>query len=205
MYGQHLYGLINYGHNPVTETNPEDYFVDLARYVPPYLKQFKELMEIYQTEGYEVGALYLYYMEDLLAQAFISTATWGLVSWESEYGIATNLSQTYEERREILLAKLRGQGTTTKEMIRQTAETFSGGEVEVIEDNPNHFFIVRFVGIKGIPKNMNAFVNMLEDIKPAHLSYKFEYRYTVWNSLNAYKWDDLNNMTWGEIRTMKEE
>ena len=204
MYGQSKYGLSKYGYNPASDITPDDYFVDIARYVPPHLQKLKELQEIYRTEGYEIGSLSLYYLKDLLSQAFVSTATWGLVFWESEYGIGTNLTLTYEERREIIFAKMAGQGTTTIEMIRQTAEAFSGGEVEVIEDNPNHFFIVKFVGIKGIPRNMQAFITMLEDIKPAHLTYKFEYRYTVWNNLKPFKWNELKDQTWAGVRTMKE-
>jgi len=85
-------------------------------------------------------------------------------------------------------------------MIKQTAEAFSGGDVDVIEDNPHHFFVVRFVGIKGIPRNMQSFVSMLEDIKPAHLAYRFEYRYTVWDNLQSDTWAGLGKLTWSEAR-----
>ena len=101
------------------------------------------------------------------------------------------------------MAKLRGQSTTTKQMIRDTAAAFSGGEVQVIEDNPHHRFIVRFVGVKGIPRNMQAFIDMLEDIKPAHLSYSFEYTYTVWGNVKGLTWGDLKTKTWGEVKTME--
>lgn len=37
-------------------------------------------------------------------------------------------------------------------MIKNVAETFSGGEVNIIQDNPNYAFVVQFVGVKGIPK-----------------------------------------------------
>ena len=205
MYGQNLYGLTNYGHGAaVSETDLENHYIDIAQYAPPFFRDIREMAQIYRTEGYELGLLQ-YYLDDLVKQAFVSTATWGLVYWEEQYGITTNLSLTNEDRREIICARMRGQGTTTIAMIKQTAEAFSGGEVDVIEDNPNHLFIVRFVGIKGIPRSMQAFINMLEDIKPAHLAYTFEYRYTVWNNMNAYKWIDLNTQTWSTARTMKED
>lgn len=177
--------------------------MDLARYAPPFLAEIRELAEIYRAQGYEVGRLQ-HNLRNLLDQCFIVTATWGLVRWEEMYGVGTNLSLTYEQRREILMAKLRGQGTTTRQMIEDTAATFSGGEVKVTEDNPNHRFIIRFIGIKGIPRNMQAFISMLEDIKPAHLGYVFEYRYTVWGELKPYTWGSLRNMEWEDIRTLKE-
>lgn len=181
----------------------EDHYIDIARYAPPFFRDVRELAQIYRAEGYELGLLQ-YYLDDLAKQAFVSTATWGLVYWEEQYGIATNLTLDYEDRREILYAKMRGQGTTTIAMIKQTAEAFSGGEVDVIEDNPNHFFIVCFVGVKGIPRNMQAFINMLEDIKPAHLAYRFEYRYTVWNNLLGDTWDGLGGLTWSGLRVRED-
>lgn len=203
MYGNTLYGLAKYAREAEDSHTPEEYFVDLARYVPPFLAELRELSALYETEGYEIGYLE-HNLRDLFDQCFITTATWGLVLWESMYGVVTNLSLSYEQRREILMAKLRGHGTTTKRMIEETAATFSGGEVNVIEDNPNHLFVIQFIGIKGIPRNMQAFINMLEDIKPAHLAYRFEYRYTIWEELKPYTWKQLGAMIWDEVRTLKE-
>ena len=202
MYGKTLYGRSQYAQESSSSTVPEEYFVDLARYVPPFLAELRELSALYETEGYEIGYLE-HNLRDLFDQCFITTATWGLVLWESMYGVVTNLSLSYEQRREILMAKLRGQSTTTKQMIRDTAAAFSGGEVRVIEDNSKHHFIVRFVGVKGIPRNMQAFIDMLEDIKPAHLSYSFEYTYTVWGNVKGLTWGDLKTKTWGEVKTME--
>lgn len=203
MYGNTRYGRNLYAQERVGSDIPEEYFVDLARYAPPFLAEICEIAEIYRTQGYEVGRLQ-HDLADLIDQCYIVTATWGLARWEQMLGVATNMSLTYEQRREILMAKLRGQGATTRKMIEDTAAAFSGGEVQVIEDNPNHLFVVRFVGIKGIPRNMQAFISTLEDIKPAHLAYRFEYRYTTWKEVKPYNWGQVKNMTWSDIRTLKE-
>lgn len=204
MYGKGFYGRHKYAAEMALDGNEEGYFVDLAKYVPPFIAELREMTGIYKAQGEQIGLLQ-HEMEDLFDQCFILTATWGLVRWEGLCGISTNLSLTYEHRREILMAKLRGQGTTTREMIEDTAATFSGGEVEVFEDNPNNLFIVRFIGIKGVPQNMQAFISMLEDIKPAHLAYRFEYRYTTWDELKSHAWDYIGTMTWGVLRELKEE
>lgn len=202
MYGNNLYGLVQYARDKADSGQQEEYFADLARYVPPFLAELQELAELYRTEGYEIGYLQ-HNLRDLFDQAFIVSATWGLVLWERMYGVTTNMSLSYEQRREILMAKLRGQSTTTKQMIRDTAAAFSGGEVQVIEDNPCYHFIVRFVGVKGIPRNMQAFIDMLNEIKPAHLSYSFEYTYTVWGNLKGLIWGELKAKTWDEVRIME--
>ena len=203
MYGKNQYGLLQYAQEKSSDVEQKEYYVDLARYAPPFLSEIRELKAIYEAEGYAAGLLE-HELSDLLDQCFISTSTWGLTRWEQVYGLATNMALSYEQRREILMAKLRGQGTTTAQMIKETAETFSGGEIEVIEDNPNNHFTVRFIGIKGIPRNMNAFISMLEDIKPAHLAYSFEYRYTTWSELINRSWSSAVGFTWDSIRTLKE-
>ena len=199
MYGTSKYGLVNYCINTITADEINKYKIDLTKYVPTFISEISEMKAIYDVQGTELGSL-LYYSKDLLNQFFINTATWGLIYWEDEYGIDTNLDMNYEDRRTVLKAKKRGQGTTTKEMIKNVAESFSGGEVNIIENNANYSFIVKFIGIKGIPKNMEAFKNMLEDIKPAHLGYVFEYTYTVWNVLKE------KNLTWisSEVKTWDE-
>ncbi len=202
MYGKSKYGTNQYASTINGEENQEKYYIDLIQYVPPFIASLEEMQEIYDTEGYEIGAAHEK-SEDNAKQWYVSTATWGLALWENVYGIATNFSLSHEQRREIILAKMRGQGTTTVEMIKNAAEAFSGGEVEVVEDNGNYHFIVRFIGILGIPRNMQAFINMLEELKPAHLRYTFEYKYVIWNDLIPYIWEELEPYTWNGLRVME--
>lgn len=202
MYGKNKYGLIQFASDSGQDGGQTDYYTDLMQYVPPFVAEKTEMNKLYISQGYEAG-LARHNLEDLLKQCFVLSATWGLIRWEEVFGITPNLSLSYEQRREIVLAKMRGQGTTTVEMIRSVAEAFSGGEVEVIEDNPHYRFIVRFVGIMGIPRNMQAFKNMLEEIKPAHLGYAFEYKWVIWNDLLPYVWNELRPYTWDGLRVME--
>ena len=58
MYGKVSYGLLNYAQESASGgSSADDHFVDLTRYVPPFLAQIRELAEIYRTEGYEAGQL----------------------------------------------------------------------------------------------------------------------------------------------------
>ena len=202
MYGVNSYGTAEYADDS-TESVREEYYTNLFPLVPAFVSEKKEMQALYDTQGYEVGYLD-HCLEDMQEQCFIPTATWGLTRWEKLFGVTTNLLLTYEQRREVLYAKIRGQGTTTLAMIKEVAAAFSGGDVEVIEDNANYCFTVRFVGVKGIPRNMSGFLAMLESIKPAHLAYKIEYCYTVWKDVAPMKWNEVQAMSWEEIRTYKE-
>ncbi|ABR33109.1 YmfQ family protein [Clostridium beijerinckii] len=196
------YGTTKYGINE--EDNIDEIKLispDLMRYMPDYYITSKVMKELEHSNSLELGRLN-YKIKDIKNQLWIDTATWGLTYWENEYGIETNLSLGYEQRREVLKAKKRGQGTTTKQMIKNVAETFSGGEVNIIQDNPNYAFVVQFVGVKGIPKNMQLFKDMLENIKPAHLGYTIKYTYTVWNVLkeNKLTCNNAKLKTWDELK-----
>lgn len=204
MYGQYKYGEYKYGEEGTPGGQDIDLLTpDLMKYLPWYYQSSTVMREIQNSIAKEFG-IFAYYMEDVCKQFFIDTATWGLSIYEKELGLQTNVSLSYEERREIIKAKIRGRGTTTKAMIKNTAEAFSGGEVDVIEYPEEYRFVVQFIGIKGIPRNMESFINMLETIKPAHLAYSFKYTYTVWNFISG-AWNDFSTKTWNELKVYEGE
>lgn len=179
----------------------DKYFVNLTKYVPAVVwKKSKVIQSIYKNQGMELGLLY-YYLEDLKDQLFIDTATWGLTYWEEEYGIVPNSNSTYEERRENIKARKRGQGTCTKALIKSVAEAFSGGECDVIENTAPYTFTIQFVGIKGIPKNMEGLREAINTIKPAHMLYNFKYTYSSWDYLESKNltYNNVEEMKWDEI------
>ena len=203
MYGQRKYGTVTYSDDTIEAEERKKHKEDLTIYAPEFMMQIIEMKEIYEAEGIQTGNL-RFAMQSVIDQLFLSSATWGLQRWEKLFGLQYGWDLSYENRREILQAHLRGTGTTTIEMIKETAIAFSGGEVEITEDAENSRFIVRFIGVKGTPPNMKSFINMLEEIKPAHLAYEFQYRYTIWKELQDRTWKSLNTFTWGSVRVMKE-
>ncbi len=204
MYGQGKYGAAYYAADDGNGIGQEEDFVDLARYVPPFVAGLSELAGIYRAEGFEAGNLRCA-LRDALRQCFVQTATWGLILWEKEYGITTNFFLTYEQRREVVLAKMRGQETTTVEAVRRAAASITGVEADVIENYAEYDFVVSFTGAYGIPPNLQQLVDILEEIKPAHLGYAFRYRYVVWNEVFPYIWDDMRLYTWAGLRVKKVE
>ena len=167
---------------------------NLLYYLPQVLREVREFKILYNIVEEEI-ALLRWNIRSILDQCFIDTSTWGLALWEDSYDVKTDINKSYEERREILKAKKRGQGTLTTKMLKETAEAFSGGEVDVIEHPEAYSFTVKFIGIKGIPRNLAAFKDMIDTIKPAHLAYDFKFTYTAWNMLNQ------NNLLWNNSKT----
>lgn len=139
--------------------------------------------------------------DDLLLQLNVNTATWGLALWENYLKLDTDVSKPYEFRRERIRAKIRGTGTVTKQMIIDTARSYANGDVEVIEYPSEYRFVVKFVGQKGIPANMSGLEITINEIKPAHLGFTFEYTYNTWAEVSSNLWNDVSTMTWYDLAT----
>ena len=200
-YGRFLYGALAYGDESGL-TPPDDESASLMRYLPPYWHTIREMIELQKVAGQEVDQL-RHSIDDLLAQMFVDTATWGLSLWEHELGLTVDPTRPLERRREQIKAKLRGSGTTTVFLIQSVAEAYSGGEVEVIEHPGDYHFTVRFVGVRGIPQNMAGLMRALNEVKPAHISHDWEYTWTWWDFLTDTNltWDDASDKTWNELKT----
>ncbi|WP_341320304.1 YmfQ family protein [Solibacillus sp. FSL H8-0523] len=202
MYGSNVYGTFAYSNNPITDEVITPFIPDLLKYLPPIYQEILEIKAIQDTIAPEIGNA-KYSVASTIDQMFIETATWGLALWEKELGIVTDISKPEHFRREIVKARLRGRGTVTKQLIINTAKAFSGGDVEVIEYPAESRFVVRFVGVLGIPPNLAGLIEEIDNIKPAHLQYEFEYTYTTWDMLKQLTWDDARNYTWNDIKSYK--
>lgn len=155
----------------------------LMRHMPKYYRGILEVTLLQKVIEKELDTVDLI-SKDVLNQFFIYTATWSLPIWERIFGLSVgDKTSNIEERRENLISKLRSYGTTTKEMIARVAKTFTNGEIEVVEDNPNYAFKILFTSIVGIPKNIENFKAVIEVIKPAHLNFNVEFRYNTHNQI----------------------
>jgi len=204
MYGQYQYGSLQFGAEVEGKDPIDGYIPNLLKYLPQYWHEISEMASIQDVAARELGSA-RFALNELGNQFFVQTATWGLEHWERELSLTTDNTKPYERRREMILAKLRGSGTTTKEMIKGVAAAFSGGETEVVEYPNEHRFEVQFIGVMGIPPNMAGLKQVLEEIKPAHLIYTFKYTYTWWETLKGLTWQQANTKSWGELRTYKGE
>lgn len=173
--------------------------MDLMEYLPTYYrgnKTMEELQNILTNRAEEAASKF----QETVDQCFIGTATVLLSRYEKIYGLTIDVTKSDGFRRERLLAKARGTGTVTKKMLEETARAYSNGEVKVIENINDNSFIVKFVGTKGIPANMADLTLTIEEIKPAHLAFTFEYIYNIWGDISHLTWDELEQYTWDQIR-----
>lgn len=172
----------------------------LMKHMPNYYKTSQVIKKITDSEDKELQ-LFEQRLNNTLNQFFVDLADSSLERWEAELGIPVNNSKPAEFRRSVIKSKLRGAGTVTVELIKNVSESYSNGEVDITEDNPNSIFTVTFVGTVGIPPNLDDLKNAIEEIKPAHLGVLYEFIYNTWDDLKTFTWDYLSNNTWEEIKS----
>ncbi len=181
--------------------------MDLINLLPDYYKGNQTMEELQRILSGDINSLVTNFNETI-DQCFVNTATSLLSRYEKIHGLQVDVSKSDEFRRERIRAKIRGTGTVTKQMIINVAQSYSNGEVEVTENPANYSFKIKFVGTRGIPANIADLTLTIEEIKPAHLSFSFEYSYMTWNEFEGYnktwnQWDSLN-LTWDEFETYRE-
>lgn len=144
----------------------------LKDYLPLFISENNEFSAIYDILQSEIDELKIE-SDDLRKQFFIPTATWGISIWENLTGVITDTTKSIEERRANVLAKLRGLGTSTVEVIKQIAQSFVK-EAEVIEHNSEYCFEIDLFSHNGFPYELNGLYTSIEEIKPAHLGVKYK-------------------------------
>ena len=146
--------------------------MELIKLLPDYYDK-NVTMQTLQTLLSEVTDDLENGLSSTISECFASTASGLLSRYEQLLGLEVDVSKPDDFRRERIRAKISGVGTTTKEMVKNVAGSYSNGEVEVIEDAANYRFVIRFVGTLGIPGNVADLNLTIEEIKPAHLAVEY--------------------------------
>ena len=194
-----IYGAFVYGNGFYGDSDSDMPYVDLMSYLPEYYRNSNTVVALQKAFGYSAGELAVSF-PDLINQCFVSSATWGLELLEKIYGLKTDQTKSSDLRREIITAKMRGAGTTTTMMIQNVAESFSNGEVTIVEYNDESLFEVKFTGTFGIPPNMDGLTSAIEEIKPAHLAYSYVFIFNTNQRLSAFTHADLSVYTHGQLK-----
>lgn len=164
---------------------------DLTEYLPPHLAADPEVAALERALT-AVLTKFDEAKDDTVAQLQLDTATWGLDRWERAYGITPAPGASPERRREAVLARIRSARTATVEAIRNLAESFSGGQVEVTEHNSEYSFEVKLVGRLGIPEWYDQFRAAMSAFAPAHLQLTYSRRYLTVAEVDALTVAQLN-------------
>lgn len=179
---------------------------EMLTFLPRYYETSRVMRSLLQAGGTELDGLEATFQESL-RQFFVATATWGLDIWEKELGLTVIPNLTDDERRMRIVSQIKGFGTCTISLVKQVAESYKYGDVEVIEDFPVYTVTIKFVDTRGIPSNLDNIKAALRAVVPAHLDLKYEFSYLTWDELDslALNWVDLDDLllTWDQLEVFR--
>ena len=175
---------------------------DLLAYIQPFWAEITEACEVLAVDAAELTQADGF-LQSVIDNLFVMTADRSLTKWERIFQLDVKPTDTLTQRRERISARLRAQGTVTKQSIENVAAAFSGGEVDVIEDFANYSVTVKFVGTFGVPADLPSLTAVLRDTLPAHIAFVYAYTYMTWAQFDAqnYVWDAIDGqvVTWDDV------
>ncbi|APB77374.1 DUF2313 domain-containing protein [Paenibacillus polymyxa] len=174
----------------------------LMSYLPDYYQEIEEFVQIMDTEDIELDKVNAAIV-DTFKQFHPETATWGIAYWERDLKITPLPSKPIEQRRSVVISKMRGSGKVSASMIKNVADSYDRGKVDVIVYPAEYRFDIKFIGTLGVPPNLQDLKDAIEEIKPAHLEVRYQFRYLVIReihhvmTINAINSTQLNNFAGG--------
>ena len=162
-------------------------------YYPQVIQAILEFKGIIDAEYPEFEDLALA-NEQMLNDAYLTTMSEGRVKqWESVLGITPVEGSTVQDRRETIIARIRGQGKLNTALINSIVSVFTGGTANSwVADS------TLYVEITPPPNDKQyIFENVEQELAmkvPAHLAFKV--------SRNYYKWLDIQEkyQTWQDVK-----
>lgn len=172
-----------------------DLFVLLPRYWEKNQKM-RELQEIVSEEAGDVADR----LDYKTAQALPKTATEEIGRWEKIYNVTPDLSQSFDQRREKLAAKMQGSSATTKSLIESIASSYSHADVEIEELSAQYKVIITFTGTIGVPESLEDIKKSIQELLPAHLVVEYVFVYNTYAKVSEFTHQELSALTHGAIR-----
>lgn len=167
---------------------------------PPHLSLSNYFKDLMLADGLELDTATTSSLT-LANQLIVTLADYGLSLWEEFLGLQVNPeSRSTQERRERILSKLRGSGTTTKDMILAITKSFANGEVLITEQSSLYQFTVSFISEIGIPAQINDLKAAIEEAKPAHLAVVYAYLFITFGQLAVKTHSQLAAFTHDRLR-----
>ena len=171
-------------------------------YYPQVIRQIEEFKAIIDAEYPEFDDLSV--ANDRITQdAYLLTMTEDrIIEWEKILGIKPIAGSTVDDRRDTIIARIRGQGKLNTELINSIVKTFTGGTAISWVENST-----LYVEITPPPNNKQyQFANVEQEIGkkiPAHLNFQISRNYYTWGDINDHHtdWQEVYDTlaTWDDV------
>lgn len=173
----------------------------MLKYYPYVVQKILEFQAIIKAEGFEVDFL----KNDIqlcVNEAYLTTMSeTRIAEWEKALGMPYDAEDTLGDRRDAIIARIRGQGKLNTALINSIVNAFTGGTaISYIENSK------LYVKITPPPENKQyKFENVRRELLkkiPAHLDLAVTRNYATWGEVkdNYTSWETINQLSsWEEL------
>ena len=174
----------------------------MNNYYPQVIQSIKEFQAIIDSEYPEFEEL-SECKNRVIDDAYLTTMTEKRVEqWENLLGIKPLEDSNLSDRRETIVARIRGQGKLNSSLINSIVSTFTGGTANSWVENS-----ILYVEITPPPNNKQfKLANVEQELSlkvPAHLGFNVSRNYYEWGEVknNYTNWQDVKDSfgTWHDV------
>lgn len=174
----------------------------MREYYPEAIRRILEFQALLHGEGAEIDDL-KNGVSTVVNEAYLTTMTEDRIAeWEKALGIKVSGDDSLQDRRDVIIARIRGQGKLNTATINSIVGAFTEGTAEsYIQDSVLH------VDITPPPNNKQyKFDNVEGEIKnklPAHLGLSVKRNYSTWGDIKngLTDWNAVKNLAnWEELK-----
>lgn len=162
-------------------------------YYPQVIRNIAEFQAIINAEAPEFEVM-SEAKDSIISNAYLSTmGEERIKEWEQILKIVPIPDSTLSDRRDVIIARIRGQGKLNTALINTIVNTFTGGTAKSwVKDS------VLYVEITPPPDNKSfLFPNVEQELAkkvPAHLGFQISRNYYTWGEINE------NHRTWQDVK-----
>ncbi len=169
-------------------------FDRLKGYLPKYYDGVLEMEQLTGTEGPEMD-LMASRINELLNQSYPESATWAISRYERDLQIVAEAGKPIEQRRSVVISKMRGQGKVSGSLLKSVAQAYERGAIDVNVRPDEYMIVIKFIDTYGLPPNIDDLKAAIEEIKPAHLSVEYSLRYLTIAEVEAMTIEQIEMTT----------
>ena len=143
-------------------------------------------------------------VDEIYNDNYFDTASEEAVKYyEYELGITPRADQSLDDRRAVIRARWINNGKVDINLLQEVANSWRNGltNLEFIGGKIH----VTFISPIGIPADLEALKEVLEDTKPAHLAIYYAFLWLTWGQAKSFgTWGDHKaNGTWLDVKRLK--
>lgn len=134
-------------------------------------------------------------------QLFIAT-TDDFELHEKDVGLS-EITADNETKRARVIARLHGNNLLTKSELENLIRVYDKTGCTITEDFENHTVTVLFSDRTGMPHNLTEIQAAIEEVKPAHLSFEYEFQKNTWNDVRRKlgTWSNAKAFAWDGVQS----